>query len=221
MATLLRWLVRIAYSSAALCLAFVAFTLAEQSYYRAAARTLAASVRAPANDQSPSFELPGDTAMSADASLVGVPPNTAAVVAAAPGLLGELKVPQLRIATAIMEGDDATALRRGAGHLRSSALPGDRGNVVLAGHRDTVFRRLGELQRGDRLRLTTVRGVFDYRVSRTLRVRPNDTWVLDPSAAALTLITCYPFDWIGAAPERWIVQAEPLLTQASGVDTDR
>jgi len=220
MATLLRWLIRIAYTGAALCLAFVAFALAEQSYYRAAARTLAASVRAPANDLSPSFEVPGGVAMPADA-LGGAPPKTSAVVGAAPGLLGELKVPHLRIATAIVEGDNATALRRGAGHLRGSALPGDRGNVVLAGHRDTVFRRLGELQRGDRLRLTTVRGAFDYRVSRTLRVHPNDTWVLDPSAAALTLITCYPFDWIGAAPERWIVQAEPLLTQASGVDTDR
>ena len=100
-------------------------------------------------------------------------------------------------------------------------MPGDGGNVVLAGHRDTVFRRLGELQRGDRLRLTTARGVFDYRVARTMRVRPNDTWVLDRSAAALTLITCYPFDWIGAAPERWIVQAEPLVTDASEVDADR
>ena len=99
-------------------------------------------------------------------------PVASAIVAAAPGLLGELDVPQLRISTAIVEGDDATALRRGAGHLRGTAMPGEAGNVVLAGHRDTVFRRLGELQRGDRLRLTTARGVFDYRVARTLRVGP-------------------------------------------------
>jgi len=58
--------------------------------------------------------------------------------------------------------------------------------------------------------------VFDYRVARTLRVGPSDTWVIRRSAAALTLITCYPFDWIGSAPERWIVQAEPLASDASG-----
>ena len=94
-------------------------------------------------------------------------------------------------------------------------MPGDGGNVVPAGHRDTVLRRLGELQRGDRLRLTMVRGVFDYRVSRTLLVRPDETWVLRRSAAALTLLTCYPFDWIGAAPERWIVQAKPMVAEVS------
>jgi sortase A len=100
-------------------------------------------------------------------------------------------------------------------------MPGDGGNVVVAGHRDTVFRRLGELQRGDRLRLTTARGVFDYRVSRTLLVRPGDTWVLRRSAAALTLITCYPFNWIGSAPERWIVQAEPMATDAASDGAER
>ena len=216
MTTMLRWLIRISFTVAALCFAFVAFTCAEQSHYRAAAGTLAAAVRTNAIPQPRLFESPVPAPVPTTPHLEMINPVASAVVAAAPGLLGELDVPQLRISTAIVEGDDATALRRGAGHLRGTAMPGEAGNVVLAGHRDTVFRRLGELQRGDRLRLTTARGVFDYRVARTLRVGPSDTWVIRRSAAALTLITCYPFDWIGSAPERWIVQAEPLASEVSG-----
>jgi len=220
MTTVLRWLIWATVAVAALCLAFVALTLAEQSYYGAAARALSASVRAQANGSSVPPASPPPTADTSDTALVA-PVAAPAIPAGAPGLLGELIVPHLRIATAVVEGDDARALRRGAGHLRGTAMPGDAGNVVLAGHRDTVFRRLGELQRGDRLRVTTVRGVFDYRVSRTLRVQPGDTWILDRSAAALTLITCYPFDWIGAAPERWIVQAEPLAGEGPFAGAER
>jgi sortase A len=221
MITVLRWLIRLALTIAALCLAYVAFTLAEQSYYRAAARALSASVRAQALHQPALFESPtsGVSPITPDAEINA--PARPAMTRTAPGLLGELIVPHLRIAAAMVEGDDEPALRRGAGHVRGTAMPGDMGNVVLAGHRDTVFRRLGDLARGDRLRLTTARGVFDYRVTRTLRVRPGDTWVLGRSAAALTLITCYPFDWIGAAPERWIVQAEPVFADPSTVRPDR
>lgn len=220
MVTVLRWLSRFALTIAALCLAYVAFTLIEQSYYRAAARSLSASVAARHTPTPLPSRAPAD-AQAAAPRLDDRRPVTAVPSDAAPGLIGELIVPHLRIATAVVEGDDARALRRGAGHVRGTAMPGGIGNVVLAGHRDTVFRRLGELQRGDRLRLTTARGVFDYRVSRTLRVRPADTWVLSRSAAALTLITCYPFDWIGAAPERWIVQAEPLVADAPPRDGER
>lgn len=222
MITVLRWLTRIALTIAALCVAFAAFTLAEQSYYRAAARALSASVRAHATDNpTPPSTSPTAPAVPAETDVAIAAPAAPSAPAAAPGLLGELVVPHLRIATAVVEGDDAAALRRGAGHLRGTAMPGDGGNVVLAGHRDTVFRRLGELQRGDRLRLTTARGIFDYRVSRTLLVRPRDTWVVRRSAAALTLITCYPFNWIGSAPERWIVQAEPMTAEVSSAGTER
>ena len=161
MTTMLRWLIRISFTVAALCFAFVAFTCAEQSRYRAAAGTLAAAVRTNGIPQPRLFESPVPAPVPTTPHLEMINPVASAVVAAAPGLLGELDVPQLRISTAIVEGDDATALRRGAGHLRGTAMPGEAGNVVLAGHRDTVFRRLGELQRGDRLRLTTARGVFE------------------------------------------------------------
>jgi LPXTG-site transpeptidase (sortase) family protein len=220
MTTVLRWLTRIALTIAALCVAFAAFTLAEQSYYRAAARTFSSSVQAHRTSLATPSLSPSASA-AAETAVADAVPNASPMLADAPGLLGELVVPHLRIATAVVEGDDAAALRRGAGHVRGTAMPGDGGNVVVAGHRDTVFRRLGELQRGDRLRLTTARGVFDYRVSRTLLVRPGDTWVLRRSAAALTLITCYPFNWIGSAPERWIVQAEPMATDAASDGAER
>jgi LPXTG-site transpeptidase (sortase) family protein len=219
MDTVLRWLIRGLVTVAALCFAIVAWTVAEQAYYRAAARALSLSVRTASDavevpshspaTESPAIADPDSTVIAATA----VPANRYA-----PGLIGELDVPHLGIATAVVEGDDGASLRRGAGHLRWTAMPGDTGNVVLAGHRDTVFRRLGDLQRGDRLRLTTARGVFHYRVARTLRVRPSDTWVLHRTAAALTLITCYPFDWVGSAPERWIVQAETIGVPTRSAD---
>jgi sortase A len=221
MTTVLRWLSRLLVSLAALCLALVALTVAEQWYYRSAARALAASVTVAAGvPASPAAKRPSDG--GSPIAMVDSATDDPAVVLSPPGgLIGELDIPHLRVATAIVEGDDATALRRGAGHVRGTAMAGDFDNVVLAGHRDTVFRRLGDLARGDRLRLTTRRGVFHYRVARTLRVRPGDTWVLDRHAAALTLITCYPFNWIGSAPERWIVQAEAIETDLSAASAPK
>jgi sortase A len=210
--TMLRWTTRGAVALAALCLVAVGFTFAEQNYYQRAAHRLAISVithegrlAVPlvSESEAPAVDGAANTTTT-DAPKPQADPDDP------PSLIGELEVPHLRIATAIVEGDDGTALRRGAGHVPGTAFPGESGNVVLAGHRDTVFRRLGELQRGDRLRLTTRQGVFDYRVARTLLVSPRDVWVVERHAAALTLITCYPFDWIGAAPQRWIVQAEPI-----------
>src|SRR5690349_19513367 len=122
MTTVLRWLTRVTLAIAALCLALVAFTLAEQSYYRNAARTLSAAVRANAIHQPAVVESPVAAPIPAEPDLEIVSPAASSVLKAAPGLLGELDVPQLRIATAIVEGDDSTALRRGAGHVRGSAL---------------------------------------------------------------------------------------------------
>lgn len=207
----LRSIERLLVAIAAVCGFWGGLTIGEQAYYRHAARELAQATRArvavaPAAaadaSVSPAGELP-------DLSYLD-PPSVPTATLAPASLIGELEVPHLRIATAVVEGAGAAALRRGAGHIPGTALPGTAGNVGLAGHRDTVFRRLGELQRGDRIRLTTSGGIFDYRVARTLRVAPRDVWVLDRHAAALTLITCYPFDWVGAAPERWVVQADPI-----------
>jgi sortase A len=108
----------------------------------------------------------------------------------------------------VAEGDSARVLRRAVGHVPGTALPGQRGNMVLAGHRDTFFRGLGSVGKDDLIELETVRGTYRYRVQSTRVVGPDDTWVLAPSQGqTLTLVTCYPFHFIGPAPKRFIIRA--------------
>lgn len=123
-------------------------------------------------------------------------------------LVGELVIPRLDVSTLVLDTGDPAALRHAAGHLRGTPLPWQPGNSAISGHRDSAFRALKNAQAGDEIHLTTTRGRFDYRVTRAFAVYPDEVWVLDTQAAALTLITCFPFVWIGPAPERWIVQAE-------------
>jgi LPXTG-site transpeptidase (sortase) family protein len=111
----------------------------------------------------------------------------------------------------VLEGSDTGTLRLGVGRLRNSGLPGDAGNVVLAGHRDTFFRSLREIRPGDQISLRTPQGTFPYAVDWTTVVSPRDTSVLAQTASpALTLVTCYPFYYVGSAPQRFIVRALPL-----------
>jgi sortase A len=108
----------------------------------------------------------------------------------------------------VFEGSDDDVLDRGAGHLAGSALPGDRGNTVLAAHRDTYFRPLRNVRIGDRVTIHAPNRDSVYVVESTTVVEPHDTYVLEATAQpALTLITCYPFHYIGPAPERFIVRA--------------
>ena len=105
-------------------------------------------------------------------------------------------------------GSDARTLQLAVGHIPGTALPGEAGNVGLAGHRDTFFRRLQNIRPDDEIRLTTPDGFFTYRVRRTVIVQPRDVWVLDPTdEPTLTLVTCYPFSYVGSAPQRFIVRA--------------
>lgn len=124
-------------------------------------------------------------------------------------VLGVLEIPRLRVSTAIFEGDDQATLDIGIGHLRDTPLPWDAGNVALSGHRDTVFRRLRDLRLGDDIQVLTARGRLHYRVRRMLVVMPEDVSVLDSGHGVdLTLITCFPFTYVGAAPKRFVAQAE-------------
>ena len=124
-------------------------------------------------------------------------------------LLGRLEIPRLRVSAIVRAGSDARTLRLAIGHIGGTALPGERGNVGLAAHRDTFFRRLGEIRTDDEVRLVTREGTFTYRVEGTRVVTPQDVWVLDQTKdPALTLITCYPFRYIGSAPQRFIVRAQ-------------
>ena len=136
---------------------------------------------------------------------------------AAPGTLlsgdpvGILEIPRIGLSGVVAEGDGTGVLAHAIGHLPDTPLPWQPGNSALAAHRDALFRPLKDVRSGDRLRLRTPYGDFEYRVLETLIVAPEDLWVLDRTPVTmLTLISCYPFDYIGAAPERFIVRAERM-----------
>lgn len=122
--------------------------------------------------------------------------------------IGRIEIPRLGISVVIRAGSDARTLRLAVGHIPGTALPGDMGNIGLAGHRDTFFRRLRDIRADDEIRIVTPEGTFVFRVEGTSVVMPKDTWVLDASTApTLTLVTCFPFTYIGSAPQRFIVRA--------------
>ena len=128
--------------------------------------------------------------------------------------LGKIEIPRIHISAMVTEGTSARVLRMAVGHIPGTALPGQAGNVALAGHRDTFFRRLGDLKTGDVIKVTTPRGQYLYGVRFTSIVAPDEIWVLNPSTGqTLTLVTCYPFYFVGAAPKRFIVRASRLKNQ--------
>jgi len=125
------------------------------------------------------------------------------------GLLGRMDISRLGISVIVLEGAGRTTLRRAAGHISGTALPGQRGNIGISGHRDTFFRPLRNIRRDDIITLTTLGGPYTYRVISTKIVRPSDVSVLaDDGNEILTLVTCYPFYFVGVAPDRFIVRAE-------------
>ena len=130
--------------------------------------------------------------------------------AEASGLVGRLEIPRLRTAALVAEGTTARVLSRAVGHLPGTAFPGEAGNVVLAGHRDSYFSALGEIRAGDLVRLSTPDGRFDYVVDSVRIVADTETEVLSSSdSPTLTLITCFPFHYLGPAPQRFVVRARP------------
>ena len=151
-------------------------------------------------------------------SVVGTP------VGAVP--IGRLEIPRIGLSAVVAEGDDETTLKVALGHLPDTPLPWHEGNSALAGHRDSFFRPLRRVQTGDDIQLVTRHGTFRYRVTRHTIVDPDELWVLAPSpTAALTLITCYPFDFVGPAPRRFVVHAERIAnadesSQTSAVEGD-
>jgi sortase A len=128
------------------------------------------------------------------------------------GLIGRIEIPRLGVSVMVIEGDSHTTLRRAVGHIPGTAMPGEAGNIGISGHRDTFFRPLRNITRNDIITLTTLRGDYRYRVVSTRIVSPNDVAVLDPSnTEVLTLVTCYPFYYVGSAPNRFIVRAERVI----------
>src|SRR5262245_24663167 len=136
--------------------------------------------------------------------------------AATSGLIGRMDVPRLDLSVYVLEGIGGTALRRGVGHVPGTPFPGERGNVGLAGHRDTYFRKLHRIAPGDTVRLTTPDGAFTYQVDSILIVSPSRGDLLRPDRrVGLTLVTCYPFHYVGSAPDRFVVLAHPTMSPAS------
>jgi sortase A len=138
----------------------------------------------------------------------------------APGeLIGRVDIPRIKLSAAIAEGEDGSTLDVAVGHLPDTPLPWhQRGNVAVAAHRDGLFRPLKNIRLDDDVRVITERGEYHYRVRKTHIVNPDDVWVLAPTATpSLTLITCYPFSYVGNAPKRFIVQAELIGSVAGSV----
>lgn len=134
------------------------------------------------------------------------------------GLVGAIDIPRLHLSATVIEGDDDSALKLAVGHLSETPRPWEDGNSAFAAHRDTFFRPLKDVAVGDAIRVTTPHGEFEYRVRETLIVNPEDVWVLDSTARpTLTLITCYPFSYVGHAPQRFIVRAERTGDARKGI----
>jgi sortase A len=128
--------------------------------------------------------------------------------AAVDGLIGRLEISRLGLSTMVMEGTTQTILRRAAGHIAGTTQPGENGNIGISGHRDTFFRPLRNVRQNDIITLVTPGGEYHYRVVSTKVVSPNDVGVLAASSnEVLTLVTCYPFYFVGPAPYRFIVRA--------------
>lgn len=126
-------------------------------------------------------------------------------------VIGRVEIPRIGLSAVVVQGDSERILRRSIGHIPGTALPGQSGNMVIAGHRDSFFRPLRGIHPGDRIMLKTPRGSYDYEVESTSVVAPQDLSVLqDSRQRQLTLITCYPFSWIGSAPNRFIVRARQI-----------
>ena len=124
-------------------------------------------------------------------------------------MIAVLQIPKIDLQVPVYEGTYEKELARGVGHYSRSVFPGEPDNSVLSGHRDTVFRRLGELKKGDLLQVSTKHGVFIYRVTKAWITDANDRSVIVPhDEPILTLTTCYPFSFIGPAPDRYVVQSE-------------
>ena len=181
------WTQRSLFGGAAVALGYCAFVLADTWIFQ--------------HEQSQQFER------QFEASRVSSAATPPAVITA--GMIGLIEIPRLDISVIVMEGTVPRTLRRSAGHIPGTALPGTPGNVGISAHRDTFFRPLRNIRRNDIITIRTILGSYRYRVVSTSIVAPQDVAVLNSSVEEeLTLVTCYPFYFVGAAPDRFIVRAE-------------
>lgn len=200
------------FSVGILALGYVAVTLLDARFYQAYEtsrfQSLLKASRASGGAVAPprSLLLPVPGAEGNNAKV-----ETLATAGAEVSPLGRIEISSIGLAAMILEGVDPRTLRRGVGHIPGTAFPGQPGNVALAGHRDTFFRALRNIRKEDEITLETLDGSYRYRVDLTQVVTAADTEVLNSSDdAILTLVTCYPFSFVGPAPKRYIVRAHRI-----------
>jgi sortase A len=129
------------------------------------------------------------------------------------GLIRRIEIQRVGLSAMVVEGTDNTTLRRAAGHIQGTAVPGQPGNIGIAAHRDTFFRPLRKVRLNDIVTIATQRTEYHYRVVSTRVVSPDEVSVLSPSKKQiLTLVSCYPFYFVGPAPHRFIVRAERVYS---------
>jgi len=186
-----QWLLRrgqyLLFITGILAIGYVGFTLLEARLYQASAKQSLETQIQPENEHTAAAPKPpvknGD-------------------------VLGRMDIPRLGVSVAVLQGTNSRILRLGVGHIEATALPGEPGNIGIAGHRDTFFRELKDVHRNDQIELQTANGRFRYQVDWAKVVAPDDTSVLASSTeSALTLVTCYPFYFVGPSPKRFVVRA--------------
>ncbi len=214
----LRWLERGLLLVAALCLGFWVYVWLDAAWVQHRDNEILDA--APDSPPPPAAALPAPTPAAQTDSLgsfQAAPPPEPLPAAEEGSLVGRIEIPRLGVSAIVLEGVESSTLRRGVGHIPDTPLPGGAGNVGLAAHRDSFFRALKDIRKNDTVRVKTLAGTYRYRVEWTRVVEPEQTEVLSPdvdTGGELTLVTCYPFNYVGSAPHRFIVRARQVAEAA-------
>ncbi|SRR5579864_7706151 len=201
---------------ASVCLGFYSYAYLERTLYQAYEGW--SFDRAATHNGAPVGQYHEATTVGA---VVSGPQRSMAPSEAAPpaSIIGRLSVPRLHLSAMVREGIDGKTLQLAVGHIPSTALPGQAGNVGVAGHRDTFFRGLKGLRATDEVQFSTPSGNFSYEVESLMIVEPDNVEVLAASSTnTLTMVTCYPFSYIGNAPKRFIVRARQVSPQTPSME---
>lgn len=205
------------------CVGYYGYTLADQKVYQvyenwAFDQQIAGhaniSFRDYIREQTPFAALAGPA--EATAPVEAPKTSTSQMLPMTGSIIGRLTIGRLNLSAVVRQGVDDKTLSEAVGHVPSTALPGEAGNFAIAAHRDTLFRALKDIQKGDLVTFQSPTGLFNYQVSATRIVQPTDVSVLRPDGGGLiekpgkllTMITCYPFYYVGSAPRRFVVEAQ-------------
>lgn len=221
----LRWAERILLLIGLVCLGSYAYALLDSRLYeywenRRLEETLAGRAGQQPSPKVPAAQETQESRALADFHERGAEREERARDIPAPGdgdLIGRIEIPEIGVSAIVQEGVASSTLRRGAGRIPGTALPWEPGNVGIAAHRDSFFRGLKDIGKNDTIVLTTLNGTYRYRVDSMQVVQPKDTGVLhDSGGDTLTLVTCYPFYYVGSAPKRFIVRAHRIEAGDAG-----